>query len=53
MALAREVSGYDRRSRRLVKEFLTRTEGLAPRDAPAHGIAVYAVEMADRHLAAD
>lgn len=53
MNLARQVSGYDRRSRRLVKEFLNRTESLAPRDAPAHGIALYAVEMADRHLLAD
>lgn len=53
MGIARQVAGYDRRSRRLVKEFLARTENLAPRDAPAHGIAMYAVEMADRHLAAD
>jgi enoyl-CoA hydratase/carnithine racemase len=53
LQLARQIAGYDRRSRRLVKEFLTRTESLAPRDAPGLGIALYAGEMADRQLTAD
>jgi enoyl-CoA hydratase/carnithine racemase len=47
-ALADEVAGHDRDSIRLVKQFLGMTRTLSPRDAPATGIALYAVEMADR-----
>ncbi|WGW11685.1 enoyl-CoA hydratase/isomerase family protein [Saxibacter everestensis] len=49
-AIAEQIAGYDPRTLRLVKEFLARTENLPPRDAPALGIAMYAVEMADRSL---
>lgn len=51
--LAAEVSAFDRDSMRLVKTFLSMTRNLSPRDAPATGIALYAVEMADRALAVD
>lgn len=48
--LAAQIQGYDADSIRLVKEFLTLSRNLSPRDAPAAGIALYAVEMADRAL---
>lgn len=48
--LAQQVQGYDGDSIRLVKQFLTLSRNLSPRDAPAAGIALYAVEMADRAL---
>jgi enoyl-CoA hydratase/carnithine racemase len=51
-ALAEQIAGYDRDSIRLVKQFLGMTRNLSPRDAPATGIALYAVEMADRAMAA-
>lgn len=51
-ALAAQVAGYDPRTITVVKDFLVQTESLAPRDAPAHGIALYALEMADRALEA-
>lgn len=47
-ALAEQIRGYDRDSIRLVKEFLELSRNLPPREAPAAGIALYAVEMADR-----
>lgn len=50
-ALAAEIAGHDRDSMRLVKKFLSMTRNLSPVDAPATGIALYAVEMADRALA--
>lgn len=53
LALAHEIAAHDQRSLRLVKKFLSQSESLSPRDAPAHGIALYAVEMADRHLSSD
>jgi enoyl-CoA hydratase/carnithine racemase len=46
--LASRVAGYDRRSIALVKDFLARTESLPRADAPGLGIALYALEMADR-----
>lgn len=51
--LAQEISGHDRDSMRLVKRFLQVTRSMSPRDAPATGIALYAVEMADRALVTD
>lgn len=52
MELARQIAGYDRRSIALVKRYLAATESVAPADAPRLGIALYAIEMADR-LSAD
>ncbi|MDB5512167.1 MAG: enoyl-CoA hydratase/isomerase [Enterovirga sp.] len=49
-SLAAQVAGYDRRSIALVKEFLGRTEGLPPGQAPGLGIALYANEMSHRFL---
>ena len=48
--VATRVAGHDRRSVAVVKDFLLRTESVTQADAPALGIAVYAVEMADRAL---
>lgn len=50
-ALAGQVAGYDKRSIALVKEFLARTEGLPPGQAPGLGIALYANEMSHRLMA--
>jgi enoyl-CoA hydratase/carnithine racemase len=47
---ARQVAGYDRRSIALVKEFMARTEGLPPPQAPGLGILLYANEMSHRLL---
>lgn len=49
-ALAGQVAAQDRRTLRMVKRFLARSEGLDPRDAPALGIAMFANEMVDRSL---
>lgn len=49
--LASEIAGYDQRSIALVKEFLTRTEGLPAPHAPALGISLYANEMSHRDFA--
>lgn len=49
--IAQQVADYDQRSVRLVKSFLQRTTSVSAADAPALGIAMYAVEMADRALA--
>jgi enoyl-CoA hydratase/carnithine racemase len=46
--IAERVAEYDRRSIRMVKSFLARTDSLSPASAPDLGIAMYAVEMADR-----
>ncbi|MGW4424781.1 enoyl-CoA hydratase/isomerase family protein [Streptosporangium sp. NPDC004631] len=51
-AIADQVAGYDQASIQLVKRFLRMTTSLSPNDAPSTGIALYAVEMADRALAA-
>ena len=48
--IARQVASYDREAVALVKDFLTRTESVPPGQAPGLGIALYAVEMADRAL---
>jgi enoyl-CoA hydratase/carnithine racemase len=48
LKIATDVVGYDRRSIALVKEFLTRTEGMSPAQAPGLGISMYANEMAHR-----
>lgn len=48
--LARDIASYDRRSIRLVKEFLHKTESLLPDAAPALGISLYANEMSHRFL---
>ena len=50
LSIAEQVAGFDQRTLRLVKQFLARTENLAPADAPTLGIALYATEMADRAL---
>jgi enoyl-CoA hydratase/carnithine racemase len=50
--IADQVAGSDRRSIALVKDFLARTETVPPVEAPGLGIAMYAVEMADRAVAA-
>ena len=50
LKLAQQVAGYDRRSIALVKEFLTRSEGMAPQQAPGLGISLYANEMSHRFL---
>ncbi|MDB5940346.1 MAG: enoyl-CoA hydratase/isomerase [Polaromonas sp.] len=46
--IAGQVTGYDQASIALVKDFLSRTEAVPPTEAPGLGIAMYAVEMADR-----
>lgn len=51
MGLAAQIATQDRRTLRVVKRFLARSEGLDPRDAPALGIAMFANEMVDRALA--
>lgn len=48
--IAGRVAGFDRPSIAVVKDFLLRTETVSPPDAPGLGIALYAVEMADRAL---
>lgn len=48
--IADKVAGFDRRSIALVKDFLARTETVPRVEAPGLGIAMYAVEMADRAL---
>jgi enoyl-CoA hydratase/carnithine racemase len=48
MSLAAQIAGYDRRSIALVKRYLAATETVSPVDAPRLGIALYAIEMADR-----
>jgi len=50
LSIAEQVAGFDQRTLRLVKQFLARTENVAPADAPTLGIALYAAEMADRAL---
>jgi hypothetical protein len=50
--IADQVAGSDRRSIALVKDFLARTETVPAVEAPGLGIAMYAVEMADRAVAA-
>jgi enoyl-CoA hydratase/carnithine racemase len=50
LKLAGQVAGYDRRSIALVKEFLARSEGMAPQQAPGLGISLYANEMSHRYL---
>lgn len=49
-AIAAQVAAYDQRAIATVKDFLARTETMTPADAPGLGIALYAVEMADRAL---
>src|ERR1700761_7075445 len=50
LKLARRVADYDRRSIALVKEFLARSEGMAPQQVPGLGISLYANEMSHRFL---
>ncbi|WP_111720210.1 enoyl-CoA hydratase/isomerase family protein [Homoserinimonas sp. OAct 916] len=47
-SLAQQISGYDHASIHMVKNFLSRSATLSPAEAPNLGIAMYAVEMADR-----
>lgn len=50
LKLATQVAGYDRRSIALVKDFLARSDGMAPQQAPGLGISLYANEMSHRFL---
>ncbi len=46
--LASQIAGYDRASVRVVKQFLAQLDSIPLREAPAVGIAAYALEMAER-----
>jgi len=48
--MSARIAGYDRRSIALVKEFLSRSEGLPAPLAPTLGISLYANEMSHRLL---
>jgi enoyl-CoA hydratase/carnithine racemase len=50
LKLAQQVAGYDRRSIALVKNFLARSEGMSPAQAPGLGISLYANEISHRTL---
>lgn len=47
-ALAEKISGFDRESVMVAKDFLMQSENLFPSQAPTLGIAVYTVEMSGR-----
>jgi enoyl-CoA hydratase/carnithine racemase len=49
-SITERIVSYDQRSIGLVKDFLARTEDVSPGQAPGLGIAMYAIEMADRAL---
>ncbi len=50
LRMATQVASYDRRSIALVKDFLARTESMAPSQAPGLGISLYANEISHRAL---
>ena len=51
-SLVDHLAAMDERTLRTVKRFMCETEGMDPRNAPAHGMSLFANEMVDRSLAA-